>query len=480
MTLKLLSVASLFLIGNLQAQHQHTDFHATMDAKSAKELQVLFPSDINILKIKDNQAAVKVSEKPAHHLHKNILTHGPGFIFKPSEDVALKTLTQDHKKAHKVLDFNITEDILVNKGIALVNESNIRNHILDLEAYGTRYHTTAKAKQAVLDLKTKWENLIAATGRTDISVTLVNHINTPMPSLIFSIKGKVNPEEHIIVGGHLDSIASGSVAPGADDNASGIATITEMIRILLDLKFQPEKTVEFMAFAAEEIGLVGSGEIARDYSSRGVDVLAFVQFDMTNYKGSAQDIYLTTDSYNSNDLNLFLIELMEHYNKTGSHTFTYGNTICNYGCSDHASWAEYGYNAAFPFEARFSDANKAIHSSQDKLSVSGNNANHAVKFAKLGLEFIIEAAKNFDKLSTLESTKQDFKIAIDNKILKIVSNNKIVDLQNITIVDVSGKKVLEKNNISSTVNLDALVNGFYLAIFKTKSGETITKKFILK
>jgi len=235
-----------------------------------------------------------------------------------------------------------------------------------------------------------------------------------------------------------------------------------------------------MAFAAEEIGLVGSDEIASDYSNRGIKVLAFVQFDMTNYKGSAQDIYLTTDSYNSNDLNVFLIELMEHYNKTGSHAFTYGNTICNYGCSDHASWATYGYNAAFPFEARFSDANKAIHTSQDKLSVSGNNANHAVKFAKLGLEFIIEAAKSFDKLSTKDIVKQDLKLVISNKTLKILSKNQPIELQNIVIIDVSGKKILEKNNISASVNLDTISNGLYLAVFKTKSGETMTKKFILK
>lgn len=478
MKLKLFSIASLFLIGSLHAQQ--ADFHATMDAKSATELQALFPNEINILKVKDNQAAVKVSEKAAHHLHKNILTHGPGFIFQSSEDAALETLTKEAKKTHRVIDFNITEDVLVNKSIALVTETNIRNHILELEAYGTRYHTTAKAKQAVLDLKTKWENLIAANGRTDISVKLINHINTPMPSLIFTIKGNVNPEEYVIVGGHMDSIASGSVAPGADDNASGIATITEMIRILLELKFQPKKTVEFMAFAAEEIGLVGSGEIAKDYSNRGVDVLSYVQFDMTNYKGSAQDVYITTDAYNSNDLNVFLIELMEHYNKTGSHAFTYGNTICNYGCSDHASWADYGYSAAFPFETKFSEANKAIHSSQDKLSVSGNNANHAVKFAKLGLEYIIETAKSYDILSTQETASQDLKLIIDNKILKIVGLDKPIDLQNITIVDASGKKVLEKNNISEAVNLETVANGFYLAIIKTKSGKTVTKKFILK
>ena len=72
------------------------------------------------------------------------------------------------------------------------------------------------------------------------------------------------------------------------------------------MNYKPAKTVEFMAFAAEEIGLVGSSEIAQDYALNGKNVVSFVQFDMTNYKGSSKDVYLTTDPYNSNDLNLFL------------------------------------------------------------------------------------------------------------------------------------------------------------------------------
>ena len=41
-----------------------------------------------------------------------------------------------------------------------------------------------------------------------------------------------------------------------------------------------------MAYAAEEVGLRGSKEIAEDYKRRNINVLSYVQFDMTNYKGS--------------------------------------------------------------------------------------------------------------------------------------------------------------------------------------------------
>ena len=67
--------------------------------------------------------------------------------------------------------------------------------------------------------------------------------------------------EVIVIGGHIDSIslarASGT-APGADDDASGIATITEVARVLLQADYRPARTLVFMGYAAEEVGLRGS------------------------------------------------------------------------------------------------------------------------------------------------------------------------------------------------------------------------------
>lgn len=479
MKIKLLSIASVFLFGSIINAQQDT-FHATMDAKNALELQKKYPKEVVILQTYQNESAVNMTENAAHQLHRKVLSHGPGYVFQSSSENALASITSKKNTAHRIIDFNISESVLVNQSINLVNSENIKNHIQVLENYGTRRHDTAKAKQAVLDLKTKWETMIAASGRTDISVKIVDHINTPMPSLIMTFTGKETPSEFVIIGGHSDSISDTNSAPGADDNASGIATLTEMIRVLLAVNYQPKKTVEFMAFSAEEIGLVGSNEIATDYANNNVDVLAYVQFDMTNYKGSTKDVYLTTDSYNSNDLNLFLMELMEHYNKTGSHIFTYGNTICNYGCSDHFSWAQNGYNAAFPFEATMDEHNPYIHSSQDKLSISNNNANHATKFAKLGLEFIIEAAKSYTGLATNDINTTDIQLVVQNNQLRIV-NQQNLDLENLWIVDSSGKKLLEKStSLKENIDLNNLPKGIYLALLKTKQGKSISKKFIIQ
>jgi len=90
------------------------------------------------------------------------------------------------------------------------------------------------------------------------------HANCPTSltqNVVAWLPGKKHPERLVVIGGHLDSISlrgSDSVAPGADDDASGIATLTEVARVLLASDFRPARTEKLMAYAAEEVGLRGS------------------------------------------------------------------------------------------------------------------------------------------------------------------------------------------------------------------------------
>ncbi len=369
-------------------------FFATMQTRDAQGLKIDHPEDIKIISSVNGYSAVMLSLDAAEELHHKVLVHGPGFIYETSEKNALSSIQNINQKSSRAqrVSFSITQQDLVRQSLDLVNNLNIAAQIQELEDYGTRYHTTNSARQAVLDLKTKWEGL--AAGRSDVSVRIVNHSSTNMPSVVMTITGTEKPGEFVIIGGHIDSTARGgnsNNAPGADDNASGIATITEAARVLFDMNFQPKRTMEFMAFAAEEVGLRGSKEIAEDYKRRNVNVVSYMQLDMTNYKGSTNDVYVSTDSYNDDTLNNFLIELMNFYNASGVHKLTYGTSQCNYGCSDHYSWAQQGYDVTFPFEATFNESNPNIHTTRDTFDRSPTpNATHAAKFAKLALEYLIE------------------------------------------------------------------------------------------
>lgn len=68
-------------------------------------------------------------------------------------------------------------------------------------------------------------------------------------------------DEIVIIGGHLDSINQSNPtngrSPGADDNASGIAVLSEVLRAIVDNDYKPQRTIQIMGFAAEEVGLRG-------------------------------------------------------------------------------------------------------------------------------------------------------------------------------------------------------------------------------
>lgn len=477
-----LPILAFLFISFISFSQSETSFYATVTAHDAADLQQLFPSEVEILGTHDGQAAVYFTKAAAEYLHHNVLTHGPGYVFMPSKEKALERLERGilQPRNPEVL-FTITEEVLVQEGLNLINPDNIEDHILELEAYGTRYHTKPTATQSVLDLRDKWEAMALAAGRTDVSVRIVDHTGTNMPSVVMTIEGAETPGEFVIIGGHIDSTANPSDddAPGADDDASGIATITEVARALFELEYVPSKTIEFMAFAAEEIGLVGSGEIAEEYNDNNVNVIAFVQFDMTLYPGSNEDVFITTDNYNSNTLNDFLIDLMDYYNDSGDHAFSYGFTECNYGCSDHYSWSQEGYETAFPFEADFSESNPFIHSPDDTYDFVGN-VDHSVKFAKLGLEFLIEATKAAT-LATEDFSENAVGIFVKDKQLSFQLMNGASALKNVEVYSVTGQQIADKavSGDAGTLSLQQFAQGFYIAKFTLENNRFVTKKFVL-
>jgi leucyl aminopeptidase len=271
--------------------------------------------------------------------------------------------------------------------MALIQEDQIRGTIRELSSMQNRYYQSKHGAEASLWMQDKWKKL--AGSRDDVTIELFDQ-GYAQKSVIMTITGTTKPDEIIVIGGHLDSIALGGKnanAPGADDDASGIATLTEVARVLLADGYRPERTIKFMAYAAEEVGLRGSLAIARDYQKRRVNVVGALQLDMTNYAGSDKDIWLMKD-FTDAQQNAFLVALIETY--VGA---TYGFDACGYACSDHASWTRIGVPASMPFESRMNERNKHIHTKKDTLELSDNNAQHAVKFARLGVAYAVEMAK---------------------------------------------------------------------------------------
>ena len=294
--------------------------------------------------------------------------------------------------------YTIDNQTTVSPWLSQVQHTNIYDTINTLSTYQNRYYTSTTGRTSAEWIRNTWQGL--AGSRTDVTSELSTCSTcSTQPSVILTIRGVELPNEIVVLGAHLDSIngsGGGSTtqrAPGADDDASGIATLTEVLRIAMANGWKPKRTVKFMGYAAEEVGLRGSNAIAQAHKAAAENVVAVLQMDMTNYRsGSAVDMRLVSD-YSNADMKTFLTNLFDTYLVPLG--MSRGSYTCGYGCSDHASWTSAGYPSAMFFESGTASGgyNPNIHTANDTLANMGNSAQNSAKFAQLGLAFLGEAAK---------------------------------------------------------------------------------------
>jgi leucyl aminopeptidase len=292
------------------------------------------------------------------------------------------------------IEYTIDNGPVVQALLAPMTEVSVRNTITTLGAFLNRYHNCVSGANSAQWIRDTWLGM--AAGRTDVTVEYFSHTGytTQQPSVILTIQGATLPNDVVVLGAHQDSVGSTcTTRPGEDDDASGIGNITEVIRRALTMGgggYRPERTVKFMAYAAEEVGLRGSAQIAQAFVNQGINVVGVLQLDMTAYKGSSGDIYIFTDSYTNPAQNTFLGDLVDAYLPG----LVRGTSQCGYACSDHASWGTRGYPASLPFEATMGGINPWYHTASDTLAqCCGGNASHSLKFARLAGAYMAEVAK---------------------------------------------------------------------------------------
>lgn len=310
-----------------------------------------------------------------------------GFMYHASEAEARAALAL-RRSVVAAPAYGIDQRDVVEPMLASMQDKNIEATILALSGFTNRYYTSPSGVEAANWLLTAWREI--AAGRADISVELIPHKAYPQPSVTLTITGTDLAAEKVVVGAHLDSILSFRMsdtarAPGADDDASGVASMTEALRALVASGYRPRRTIQLFAYAAEEVGLRGSQDVARQFKAAGQKVAGVLQLDMTNYKGAPNDIYLITD-YTNAEQNTFIAQLATAYLPE----LTVGHDRCGYGCSDHASWDAQGYPVSMPFEASMARDNPAIHTARDTYENSGGKAVHALKFARLAAAYMVE------------------------------------------------------------------------------------------
>ncbi|MHA7959702.1 M20/M25/M40 family metallo-hydrolase [Streptomyces sp. L500] len=158
-----------------------------------------------------------------------------------------------------------------------------------LVSFGTR-HTLSAQDDPVRGVGAARDWLLAELRRRAqasggrMTVELQSYVQQPAPrvpvatritNVVATLRGSVTPDRIYVVSGHYDSRNSDPMnatgdAPGADDDASGVAVVLELARVFATRR--PAATLVFAAVAGEEQGLYGAGHMARMYRGRQADV----------------------------------------------------------------------------------------------------------------------------------------------------------------------------------------------------------------
>lgn len=194
-------------------------------------------------------------------------------------------------------------------------------------------------------------------------------------NVIATKPGLNDSQAYFVICGHYDDMPSGTTAPGADDNASGTATVLELARVFSQYNFN--YTIRFICFDEEEQGLVGSHYYATQARNRNDSIIGVINLDMTAYDANNDGM---VDVHSNSVANTAQIA-----SEWISNVYQYGialtpRTVQSQPYSDHYSFQLKNYGATLIIEYDL-EFNPRYHTVNDKYQYL--NMNYAHKIAQV-------------------------------------------------------------------------------------------------
>jgi photosystem II stability/assembly factor-like uncharacterized protein len=199
--------------------------------------------------------------------------------------------------------------------------------------------------------------------------------------------GYIRADEDVIICGHYDSISQEdpmTLAPGADDDASGTSAVLEAARVMAGTHYQ--RTIRYICFGGEEQGLIGSAAYATAARSAGDAIVGVLDFDNMGYvdhRPEAADLLCDPASEWLAD---YMIECGAAYVPTfGVQKLVYGGSVS----SDHGPFWSAGYSALTGY-ADIPPVNPHYHTAGD--TVGHLTKGFMASYARLAVATLAELA----------------------------------------------------------------------------------------
>ena len=227
-------------------------------------------NNTHVLFVKDNVAIVNWTNINQHDFPlSDYIVHNVSLNLEPERSIASHQYHY-HSYQSSVLNSSYLKEIT-----SSISPDSWSKYVLKLENFGTRYFLNTNRYQIADWLCDELKSF--NIHEVEIDSFYIENYNwggfEPMwqSNVVGCVQGSVYPDEYLILGAHYDSIISPlygnplQTAPGADDNASGVASALEVAKALSENSYYPKKSIIFALFGAEEIGLKGSTYLAEKY-----------------------------------------------------------------------------------------------------------------------------------------------------------------------------------------------------------------------
>ena len=300
-----------------------------------------------------------------------------------------------NKKAHLPRlsrDFpQVTEENpTVREMLDQVSQDSMRATVQHLQDYGHRIWSSDNAFAASDWIAGRMQALGLEVEQQPFYANTWLGAGNAAPNVIGIQRGTLYPDTYVVCGSHFDSFSweamMGGTAPGADDNATGVASVLESARIMTQYEF--EYSIIYCAYGCEEMGLYGSEAYASRCQEQGMDIIGYFNNDMNGYLNPGDQIHIDCIYPNSVEpIGTYYMNVGEVYYPE----LPIRHVNFNEGDSDHTSFNNHGYMGIYPFED-YEHYSPYIHTPNDLIGTSVTSFEMSQQYCQMNIACLAEIA----------------------------------------------------------------------------------------
>lgn len=195
-------------------------------------------------------------------------------------------------RCNKDQDEQETREAITNRLITDISADSLEANVAWLEDMGTRFALADNHREVAVKIRDRFVSMQYTETKLDsfeISREYFDYRDSKLTifeqwqyNVVATLKGDSHSDSVCIIGAHYDDITGSgepfTIAPGANDNASGVAAALEIARVMKKNNYHPANTIKFVAFGSEELGLFGS----RAYTENAVSIHEKIKLMLNN------------------------------------------------------------------------------------------------------------------------------------------------------------------------------------------------------